>query len=93
MARFGLVLVLAVTLLHPGQAPASMGASPSLDHARSGIAVCSIDPTWGIGPQDRTDDTNGNVRVPAQLDPSFEVRAPCLRGEEAEGGLSPGSAA
>ena len=81
MHRFGLVMVLAVTLTRPGQPPASMNGSGSPNYLSDG-PVCSIDPSWGIGLPDRVLDPGGSVRVPSDLDPAFEWRAPCFREEQ-----------
>ena len=92
MLRFGLVLVLAFTLLRPGQPAGSMDASmpPKLDH--SGMSVCSIDPTWEIELPEPIHDTSGDVRVPKNVDPAFDWLAPCFReSEHAEADHSPWS--
>jgi hypothetical protein len=43
--------------------------------------VCSIDPNWGIELPDRVLDSGWEVRLPMNLDPAFEWRAPCFREE------------
>ena len=82
MLRFGLILVLAFTLLRPGRPAGGMDAStpPQLDH--SSMSVCSIDPTWGIKLPEPILATGGDVRVPKNVDPTFEWSAPCFRDRE-----------
>jgi hypothetical protein len=77
----GLILVLALALLRPGQ-PAGMDESTSPKHDYSGMRVCSIDPTWGIELTEPTHDTSGDLRVPKNLDPAFDVSVPCFRDSE-----------
>ena len=82
MLRSGLILVLAFTLLRPGQPAAGMdGPTPAqLDH--SGARVCSIDPTWGIKLSEPIPATGGDVRVPKNVDPAFDWSAPCFGDRE-----------
>ena len=80
MHRLGLVVVLSVTLMRPGQPPASLNGSGPPNYFSDG-PVCSIDPNWGIELPNRVVDPGWEVRLPRNLDPGFEWRAPCFREE------------
>ena len=82
MLRSGLILVLAVTLVRPGQPAESTDASTPPHNDHSDIRVCSIDPTWGIRLPEPTLATGGDVRVPKNVDPAFDWSAPCFGDRE-----------
>jgi hypothetical protein len=80
MHRLGLVVLLSVSLMHPGQPPASRnGSEPPIDF--SGGPVCSIDPNWGFELTNRVLDRGWEIRLPGNLGAAFEWRAPCFREE------------
>jgi hypothetical protein len=82
MSRSGLILVLAFTLLRPGQPAEGIDASTPPQHDQSGMSVCSIDPTWGIKLPEPIHATGGDVRVPKNVDPAFDWSAPCFGDNE-----------
>jgi hypothetical protein len=65
-ARFTLVAVLSVTLMRPGQPPASLNGS-GLPNYFSDNPVCSIDPNWRIELPNRGLDPRWEVRLPTNL--------------------------
>ena len=82
MLRSGLILVLAFTLLRPGQPAGGMDASTPPQHDHSGLRVCSIDPSWGIKLPEPIPATGEGVRVPKNVDPAFDWSAPCFSDRE-----------
>lgn len=78
--RLGLVVVLSVTLMRPGQSPASLNGSERPIYFGDD-PVCSIDPNWGIELPNIVPDPGWEVRLPGNLDPAFEWHAPCFREE------------
>ena len=82
MLRSVLILVLAFTLVRPGQPTGGVVASTPQQQGHSGMSVCSIDPTWGIKLPEPTITTGGDVRVPENVDPAFDWSAPCFGDRE-----------